>query len=130
MIELDTFEALRKKLRERINQDREVLEEMRREVRPLRSQIRRIQPRSATAISLVGTEGGNTHLRFDPFQVQLVRVVDSSHREYCLDVVTPRASMDELTKKHLSSDGRPLTSLGRMMNFLELSSLSELSPVF
>lgn len=130
MIELETLDAIQKRVKECIDYDRKVLDEMRAEVRPLKSMTRRIQPRSATAISLVGTDGGNNQLRFDPFQVQIVRVVDSSHNEYCLEVITPRTPIEELTRKHLDPSGSPKTALGRMMNFLGISDLSELSPVF
>jgi hypothetical protein len=130
MIEPETLNILQKELKARIDEDRKVLDEMREEVRPLKALTRRIQPRSATAISLVGTDGGNNQLRFDPFQIQLVRVVDSSHNEYCLEVITPRTSIAELTKKHLDPNGAPKTALGRMMNSLGISDLSELSPVF
>lgn len=130
MIEPATFELLQKELRTRITEDKKVLDQMRDEVRPLRAGTRRIQPRSATAISLVGTDGGNNQLQFDPFRVQLVRVVDSSQNEYCLEVITPRMSIAELSKRHFGADGAPQTALGRMMTYLGVSDLSGLSPVF
>lgn len=130
MIEPGTLSILQDELRLRIEEDRKVLDEMREEVRPLKSLTRRIQPRSATAISLVGTDGGNNQLRFDPFQVQLVRVVDSSRNEYCLEVITPRTQIPELTKRHLDENGKSRTALGKMMNYLDVSDLSQLSPVF
>lgn len=130
MIEPATFEKLQVELKDRIDQDRKVLDEMRAEVRPLRSLTRRIHPRSATAISLVGTDGGNNQLRFDPFKVQLIRVVDSSQNEYCLEVITPRTAIGELTKRHLGDSGAPQTALGRMMKYLGISDLSQLSGVF
>jgi len=130
MIEPTTFEVLQKELRNRISIDKRVLDEMREEVRPLKAATRRIQPRSATAISLVGTDGGNNQLQFDPFRVQLVRVVDSSHNEYCLEVITPRMSISELSIRHFETDARPRTALGRMMAYLGISNLAGLSPVF
>jgi hypothetical protein len=54
-------------------------------VRPLRDQVRRIQPRGTTALSLVATNGGNYRVQFDPFLAQLVWVVDSSNNEYYAD---------------------------------------------
>src|ERR1041384_2719540 len=96
MIELSSLETLQGELKECITEDAKVLETMRQDIRPLKSQIRRIQPRSATAISLVGTDGGNNQLRFDPFQIQLIRVVDSSANEYCLEVITPNTPIEEL----------------------------------
>src|SRR5947209_17473032 len=115
MIEPATFEKLQGELKDRIDQDRKVLDEMRAEVRPLKGLTRRIHPRSATAISLVGTDGGSNQLRFDPFKIQLIRVVDSSRTEYCLEVITPRTPIGELTRRHLGETGVPLTALGRMM---------------
>lgn len=130
MIATDTLDTLQQVLRERIDKDRKVLDEMQREVRPLRSVARKIQPRSATAISLVGTDGGSNQLSFDPFQVQMVRVVDSSDNEYCLEVITPRTSLAELSKKHFGHAGSPKTALGRMMEYLGVTDLFDLSPVF
>jgi hypothetical protein len=131
MIDLDSLEILKEQLKERIAEDAIVLDTMREDVRPLKGQVRRIQPRSATAISLVGTDGGNNQLRFDPFQVQLVRIVDSSSNEYCLEVITPRTPIDDLNKRHFDSNGAPRTALGRMMKALGVEDdLSKLSPVF
>ena len=67
--------------------DQGVLDTLREEIRPLKSSSRRIQPRATTSISLVATDGGNNQLQFDPFLIQLVRVVDSSNNEYCLEAV-------------------------------------------
>src|ERR1051326_892988 len=103
--------------------DAHLLDELRTEVRPLRTQVRRIQARSATAISLVGTDGGNNQLRFDPFLVQLIRVVDSSQNEYCLEVITPNTPIDELEARHLDPKGNGKTALGRMMNYLGVTNL-------
>ena len=130
MLQFESLDTLRSELKGQLNEDRALLDEMRAEVRPLKFVTRNIQPRSATAISLVGTDGGNNQIRFDPFQVELVRVVDSSHNEYCLEVITPRTPISELSKKHVGTDGIPRTPLGRMMKFLGISELADLSPVF
>jgi hypothetical protein len=130
LIELETLEILQKELKERIEEDKQILDEMRAEVRPLKFETRRIQPRSARMISLVGTDGGNNQFRFDPFQIQLVRVVDSNRKDYGLEVITPQTSIVELNRRHLDFDGSPKTVLGKMMVYLGVSDLSDLSPVF
>lgn len=130
MIELATLAVLAAEIEARVTQDKEVLQQMQADVRPLKAATRRIQPRAATAISLVGTDGGNNQLRFDPFRLQLVRVVDSSNNEYCLEVITPRTPITELSRRHIDGSGKPLTAMGRMMAYLGAKDLSELSPVF
>src|ERR1700674_1038054 len=130
MIEPRSLEILEQELKTRIEEDRKILDEMRAEIRPLKTLTRRIQPRSARAVSLVGPEGGNNQIRFDPFRKQLVRVVDSNQNEYCLEVITPRASMDALNARHFASDGTPLTALGRMTASLGKTHVKDLSFVF
>lgn len=130
MIEPASLNKLSQAMHHCIEADGALLEEMRAEVRPLKTLTRRIQPRSATAISLVGTDGGSNQIRFDPFMVQLIRVADSSQNEYCLEVITPHSSIDELNRRHLNADGTGRTSLGRMMQYLGMRELSGLSGVF
>jgi hypothetical protein len=48
MIEPESHEKLRREMSERIRADRELLEGVRDEIRPLRAAVRRIQPRSTT----------------------------------------------------------------------------------
>lgn len=108
--------------------DRKILEELRQEVRSELGDVRRIMPRQTTAVSLVGTDGGNNRIEFDPFMAQLIRVVDSSNNEYCLEVVTPTSDILELSKRHIDA-GHARTALGEMMNFLGVSKLWELSPM-
>lgn len=127
MLETESEAELRKELSERIKADRAVLDNLRNEIRPLRNQVRRIQPRSTTSISLVGTDGGNNQVQFDPFLVQIVRVVDSSNNEYCLEAVTPTTSVATLGQKQFTANGEPKTALGEMMRFLGVESLPELS---
>src|SRR2546423_1404178 len=80
---------LKEQISARVVEDRAVLDELRAEIRPLRTAVRRILPRTTTAISLVGTDGGNNAIPFDPFLIQIIRVVDSSNNEYCLEVISP-----------------------------------------
>lgn len=127
MIDPKTQADLKAAVAECVASDRCVLDALREEVRPLRDSTRRIHPRSSTSISLVATDGGTNQLRFDPFLIQLVRIVDSSNNEYCLEAVSPTTSVDALNSRHLSPDGTPLTALGEMMRFLEVKRLQSLS---
>jgi len=126
MIEPESHEKLSQEVSARIFEDRAILNELREEIRPLRNQVRRIQPRSTTSISLVGTDGGNNKIQYDPFLVQLIRVVDSSNNELCLEAITPSTQIEALNRKHLESD--PKTALGAMMDYLNIDRLQDLCP--
>ena len=127
MIDLSSQGQLKEAIADCINADQGVLDTLRAEIRPLRAATRRIQPRATMSISLVGTDGGNNQLHFDPFMVQLVRVVDSSNNEYCLEALSPTTPIHDLDGRQFDSDGSPRTALGEMMAFLGVRSLPALS---
>jgi hypothetical protein len=128
LIDPESHRQLRREIAERMQADRAVLDVLREEIRPLLASTRRIQPRATTAISLVGTDGGNNRLQFDPFLVQLIRVVDSANNEYCLEAITPTTSVTMLSARQFDRSGEP-TNLGAMMAYLGVSQLSDLSPM-
>lgn len=127
MIEPESHEQLRREIAERISADRELLDRLRAEIRPLASRVERIQPRTTTSISLVGADGGNNSLQFDPFLIQLIRVVDSSNNEYCLQAITPTTNVAALSRAQFNSDDSPATPLGTMLADLKMKRLQELS---
>lgn len=128
MIHPESMKALQRELRERMAADRSLLDTLRTELRSGLGEVRRIMPRQTTAISLVGTDGGNNRVEFDPFMAQLIRVVDSSNNEYCLEVITPTSDLAELSEKHIPR-GAPRSALGRMMQYLGVKTIWELSPM-
>ncbi len=129
MIDIDSLRELSKQVFECMETDTKVLEELRSEIRPLRNQCHTIKERNTTSISLVGTDGGNNSVQFDPFLVHVVRVVDSSNNEYCIEVLTPTTPISKLHNRHFDSGGKALSPLGEMMNSLGVASLSDLSPM-
>jgi len=126
VIEPESHEKLRREISERIRADKALLEGLRDEIRPLRGAVRRIQPRSTTSISLVGADGGNNSLQFDPFLVQLIRVVDSSNNEYCLEAITPTTDVRRLSASQFGDGGRS-SALGELMTDLGVADLPGLS---
>lgn len=129
MLDPNTQVDLKAAIGECIGADASVLNDLRAEIRPLKQSVRRIQPRTTTSISLVGTDGGNNQLQFDPFLIQLIRVVDSSNNQYCLEAVSPTTPVDRLFRRQFDANANPLTPLGEMMQFLGVRSLTALSPM-
>ena len=127
MIKLEKIPELQRVIQECVECDKHILDELRTEIRVLKSDVRSIQPRSATSVSLVGTDGGNNQLQFDPYLIQLVRVVDSTNQQYFLDAVSPTTSIDELNLCHIDYTQTPKTALGEMMDFLGVRTLPDLS---
>jgi len=127
MIEPQSYAQLKQEIAERMTADRNILDQLRNEIRPLRGEVRRIQPRTTTALSLVAADGGNNSLQFDPFLVHVVRIVDSSNKEYCLEAITPTTSISSLNAKQFGADGKPDTRLGEMMEYLGVKDLTKLS---
>jgi hypothetical protein len=128
MIDGETRLELSQRIAERIAQDKGLLDELRSEVTSLRDQVRQIKPRSVTSLAFVATDGGNNQLRFDPFLVQLIRVVDSSNNSYVVDVVTPESDIQELSDRHLADNGSHLGALMRLLGVADLWHLSPMIP--
>lgn len=108
--------------------DRALLDQLRAEIRPLKSQVHPIRERSTSSVSFVATDGGNTNVQFDPFLVQIVRIVDSNDNEHCLEALTPTTNIDDLSAKQFDRDGIPSTALGTLMSYLGVDRLQDLSP--
>ena len=126
MLDPETLSMLRKQVSECVVTDRALLDVLLEEITPLEHSQHRIHPRSTTSVSMVGTDGGNNELRFDPFLVQIIRVVDSNRNELWLEVVTPTTKVAELNARHFVDD-RPTSPLGRMMDALGIRSVADLS---
>lgn len=130
VIEPTVLALIKRRVQQRAAADAGLLEELRAEIRPLAPAVRRIAPRSTTAVSLVAADGGNNRLAFDPYLVQVVRVVDSYGKQLCFDVVSPTLPVEELSAEQFDPrTGEPATALGLLMRDLGVRTLWDLSPM-
>lgn len=122
-------QEIREDIDRRVQLDSKLLDKLRADVRPLKARTYKIQPRQSHSVSIVATDGGNNKFQFDPFLLQVVRVVDSNNNAYAMDVVSPSTHPGELLSKHFDTAGKPLSALGRMMKKLGKATLHELCPL-
>jgi len=124
MILPEQLPELRRKIRAQAARDSRMLSELVQQARELAQDVRTIRPRAATAVALTAADGGNNAVAFNPFSLQIVRIVDSQGKELFLDVVSPGTDVRELSRKHLAER----TVLGQLMTDLGIAELGELSP--
>ncbi len=125
MFDPDRLPELKSLVREATKGDSGLLDEVMRDVALIRP-VTTIQPRNINSISLVASDGGNRRLDFNPFSLQVVRVVDTFGDDLFLDVISPSTDTVALGQRHLDDPGSPL---GRMMRDLGVSALGQLSPM-
>jgi len=126
MLEVDQLQRLKAEIDIASKQDLLTLTQLRQELKIL-EQPRQIRDYSTTAISLVASDGGNNRLQFDPFEIQIIRVVDSYGAEACLQAVSRYKDIDRLSNEQFNHDGTPKTALGYMMYDLSVKTLRDLS---
>jgi hypothetical protein len=121
----EQFPGLRRQIRDQVARDFKLLEDLVGQAREMAPGVRPIRPRTATSVALTAADGGNNAVAFNPFSLQIIRVVDSAGKELFLDVVSPATDIDELGRRHLAEG----TVLGGLMADLGITRLVDLSPI-
>jgi hypothetical protein len=129
MFDAESLARVRTAIRDQTKTDAPLLEALRADIRTLKPDVQTIRARSTTAVSLVASDGGNNKLAFDPFLVQLVRVVDSYGKEAFFGAISPTTDPDLLSAAQFAADGTPSSAVGRLIADLGLASLGQLSPM-
>lgn len=123
MLDREQIEALRQDIQRMTELDNAHLEEIRRQVRSLRDRVKLIRPRNTTAIALMATDGGENYIRFDPYLIVPVRVVDSHGKPHYVGAVSPYTDVAQLNEFHFQNE----TPLGILMRDLDVDGLWHLS---
>ena len=128
MFEAAELPQLRKLIAQQVEHDNEELNHLLAQLRMAGGDVRSVKPRSATSIALMAADGGNNRVTFNPFYLQIVRIVDSAGKQLCLDVVSPSTDIDELSEQQFVRDlSGKIKPLGRLMAALEVGGLKDLS---
>lgn len=125
MLDPEELPRLREEIREATIADEHLLREAFEDVKSLSARVHPIQEHHANAISVVASDGGNNRLEFNPYYLQLVRIVDTYGRPLLTSAVSTATDTSELSAHHLAQS----TALGKMMGALGVRRLSELSPM-
>ncbi len=128
MIDSEQYYQLKDEIEIASKEDMQRLSYLREELRILDTP-RQIRDYTTTAVSLVASDGGNNRLRFDPFDIQIIRVVDSYGAQACLKVVSRYKNVKQLSEEQFDQNNNPVSPLGELMKDLGVYSLSELSPM-
>lgn len=129
MFDADQIKQLKHLIGDQVEAGRAELDKLVEQAHTIRSGVKMIKPRAATSVALMASDGGNNKVAFNPFYLQIVRVVDSSGKELCLEVVSPISDIEALGRRQFKDDGSPRTALGKMMKGLGVETLRELSPM-
>ncbi|MEV6101494.1 hypothetical protein [Nocardia sp. NPDC051981] len=129
MFDADQIKQLKQLIGDQVEAGRVELDKLVEQAHAIRSAVKVIKPRAATSVALMASDGGNNRVAFNPFQLQVVRVVDSNGKELCLEVVSPISDIEDLGRRQFDDDGSPRTALGQMMHGLGVDTLKGLSPM-
>jgi hypothetical protein len=126
MFEPKHLDSIRLAIERQTAKDAALLQSLREDVRERLGPVKAILPHAASAVSLVASDGGSNRLGFDPFALELVRVMDSNGEQLLLDAISPSTDPNELLARHRERGD----ALQVLLEDLGVEHLHDLSPVF
>jgi hypothetical protein len=128
MIEDHEIEIYRQRIDQAVQQSADAFDEATRQVQALQAQFREIYPQAQQMVSLA-SDGGHSRLEINPFNLFIVRVVDSNSVEIMREIVAADSNTVELSRQQFDENGKPATALGCLMHDLDTTRLSDLTPM-
>lgn len=122
------IENYRQRIAQAVEESGGILQKAIDEVTVLRSAFREIYPQAQQMVSLA-SDGGHSRIELNPFNLFVVRVVDSNSVEIMREIVAPNADTTELSRGQFDARGEPSTPLGYLMRDLGTPKLSDLTPM-
>lgn len=138
MIDEGSLREYQARLATAVGDSKHLLDEAVRDIETLSSEFRQLRPRAQQMVSLA-SDGGHSRIEINPFNLFIVRVVDSNGSEIMKEVVGPGQSTVDVSRAQFEQDssgtlirdaeGRPCprTPLGFMMRDLDVEKLSQLT---
>jgi hypothetical protein len=128
MLDEDAIDEYRARIDEAVDASRGVLDEALADASGLVGDFKTLRPRAQQMVSLA-SDGGHSRIEVNPFNLFVVRVVDSNGNQIMADVVVPHMDTRELSRDQFDSAGAPQTPLGYLMRDLDVKFLSQLTPM-
>lgn len=128
MFDEATIRDYEERVTDAVDRSKGVLDEAVADANALLPSFRTIRPRQQQMVSLA-SDGGQSRIEINPFNLFVVRVVDSNSVPIMSEVVIPGEDTRILSQEQFNPDGTARTPLGVLMRDLGVTTLSGLTPM-
>ena len=85
MFDREQLEDLRQQVRTQAARGAPLLDQLLAQAQEMADDVRTIRPRQGTSVALMAADGGNNTVSFNPFELRIIRVVDSAGQQLLLE---------------------------------------------
>jgi hypothetical protein len=137
MLEQHEREQLAREISSGVQMDGQLLANLEQDLQrwAIPSSVKQVRPYTATALAIVSSDAGNMRLVFDPFEHQIIRVVDSDGQTLALRTITVTTDLQDLFRRDTTPDADGvLSDIGLLVGDLvratgkKITSFAELCP--